>query len=41
VWDVIEALIPPFVMAAIFVAIAVTAYRATDGARDRSDDDGR
>jgi hypothetical protein len=30
--DVLAALIPPVAMAATFIAIAVTAYRATDGA---------
>jgi hypothetical protein len=36
--DAIAALIPPAVMAVIFVVLLVTAYRATDGAnRGKSD----
>lgn len=33
--DVISALIPMLVMAAIFIALAITAIRATDGANRR------
>ena len=33
--DVLEAIIPPAVMCVIFIAVAVTAFRATDGARRR------
>ncbi|MGN6245403.1 MAG: hypothetical protein ACTHQ3_17260 [Motilibacteraceae bacterium] len=33
--DVLEAIIPPAVMCIIFIAVAVTAFRATDGARKR------
>lgn len=32
----LEALIPPIVMCAIFIAVLVTAFRATDGNRKRS-----
>ncbi len=31
--EVLAGLIPPIVMAIIFVALLVTAFRATDGAR--------
>jgi hypothetical protein len=38
--EVISALIPPFVMAALFIAVAVTAIRATDGSvRRRTEED--
>lgn len=37
----IQALIPPFVMTAVFITILVTAFRATDGARRKSDDEDR
>jgi hypothetical protein len=33
--DILSAIIPPVVMCAIFIAVAVTAFRATDGARKR------
>lgn len=33
--DILSALIPPVVMCAIFIAVAVTAFRATDGSRKR------
>ena len=41
-WQAVEALVPTVVMTAIFVALAVTAFRATDGSRRRgtkSEDD--
>jgi hypothetical protein len=31
--DVLSALIPPVALLALFIVLAVTAYRATDGAR--------
>jgi hypothetical protein len=37
--DAIEALIPPFVMATLFVILLITAFRATDGAKRRADED--
>ena len=37
--DVLSALIPPVALLALFIVLAVTAYRATDGAR-RSRNDG-
>ena len=33
--DILSAIIPPVVMCVIFIAVAVTAFRATDGARRR------
>lgn len=36
-WEALEALAAPVIMATIFVALLVTAYRATDGARRRPD----
>jgi multisubunit Na+/H+ antiporter MnhC subunit len=43
VWEAVEALIPTVVLTAIFIAVAVTAFRATDGARrkDRGRDEDR
>jgi hypothetical protein len=35
----IQALIPPIVMALIFLALLVTAFRATDGVRRKDDDE--
>ncbi|WP_281268687.1 hypothetical protein [Vallicoccus soli] len=42
-WEAVEALIPTVVLTAIFIAIAVTAFRATDGNRrkGRRDDEDR
>lgn len=38
-WKDIEALIPPFLMLVVFIAVAVAAFRATDGARRRPGND--
>ena len=37
--DAIEALIPPTLMAVVFVVLLVTAFRATDGAKRRASED--
>ena len=36
--DVLRALIPPVALLALFIVLAVTAYRATDGARRSRND---
>lgn len=39
-WDALEALTAPFLMLLVFVAVAVAAFRATDGARRGGKDEG-
>ena len=38
-WQDVEALVPTVAMTAVFVALLVTAFRATDGSRRKGDHD--